>query len=46
MARYPNIGDHGLIGDPQTAALVTTDGVLDGWAPVISAARQEELCCG
>src|SRR5256886_15831678 len=29
MPRYPNIGDHGLIGDLQTAALVTTDGVLD-----------------
>jgi GH15 family glucan-1,4-alpha-glucosidase len=29
VARYPNIGDHGLIGDLQTAALVTTDGVLD-----------------
>ena len=29
MAGYPNIGDHGLIGDLQTAALVTTDGVLD-----------------
>jgi GH15 family glucan-1,4-alpha-glucosidase len=29
MARYPNIGDHGLIGDLQTAALVTTEGVLD-----------------
>jgi GH15 family glucan-1,4-alpha-glucosidase len=29
MARYPNIGDHGLIGDLQTAALVTTDGVVD-----------------
>ena len=29
MARYPNIADHGLIGDLQTAALVTTDGVLD-----------------
>jgi GH15 family glucan-1,4-alpha-glucosidase len=28
-ARYPNIGDHGLIGDLQTAALVSTDGVLD-----------------
>jgi GH15 family glucan-1,4-alpha-glucosidase len=27
--RYPNIADHGLIGDLQTAALVTTDGVLD-----------------
>ena len=25
----PNIADHGLIGDLQTAALVTTDGVLD-----------------
>ena len=29
MDRYPNIADHGLIGDLQTAALVTTDGVLD-----------------
>jgi GH15 family glucan-1,4-alpha-glucosidase len=27
--RYPNIGDHGLIGDLQTAALVTTDGTVD-----------------
>ena len=29
MDRYPNISDHGLIGDLQTAALVTTDGVVD-----------------
>ena len=29
MERYPNISDHGLIGDLQTAALVTTDGVVD-----------------
>ena len=29
MASYPNIGDHGLIGDLQTAALVTTDGTVD-----------------
>src|SRR5207245_1296526 len=29
VSRYPNIADHGLIGDLQTAALVTTDGVLD-----------------
>jgi GH15 family glucan-1,4-alpha-glucosidase len=29
VADYPNIADHGLIGDLQTAALVTTDGVLD-----------------
>ncbi len=28
-ARYPNISDHGLIGDLQTAALVTTDGTVD-----------------
>jgi GH15 family glucan-1,4-alpha-glucosidase len=27
--RYPNIGDHGLIGDLQTAALVSTDGTVD-----------------
>ncbi len=29
MARYPEISDHGLIGDLQTAALVTSDGTLD-----------------
>jgi pentatricopeptide repeat protein len=29
VERYPNIGDHGLIGDLQTAALVTTDGTID-----------------
>jgi GH15 family glucan-1,4-alpha-glucosidase len=29
VARYPNISDHGLIGDLQTAALVTTDGSVD-----------------
>jgi len=27
--RYPPIADHGLIGDLQTAALVTTDGCVD-----------------
>ena len=29
MSRYPSISDHGLIGDLQTAALVTTDGCVD-----------------
>jgi GH15 family glucan-1,4-alpha-glucosidase len=29
MDRYPPIGEHGLIGDLQTAALVTTDGTVD-----------------
>jgi len=29
LERYPNISDHGLIGDLQTAALVSTDGVVD-----------------
>ena len=29
MDRYPNISDHGLIGDLQTSALVTTDGTVD-----------------
>ncbi len=29
MNRYPDISDHGLIGDLQTAALVTNGGVLD-----------------
>src|SRR5262249_20213781 len=29
MDRYPPIADHGLIGDLQTTALVTTDGTID-----------------
>jgi len=29
MNRYPDISEHGLIGDLQTAALVTTDGTVD-----------------
>jgi len=29
VARYPDIADHGLIGDLQTAALVATDGTVD-----------------
>ena len=29
MDRYPPIAEHGLIGDLQTAALVTTDGSID-----------------
>ncbi len=29
MADYPLISDHGLIGDLQSAALVTTDGTID-----------------
>jgi len=29
MQRYPNISDHGIIGDLQTAALVSTDGTVD-----------------
>ena len=29
MDRYPDISDHGLIGDLQTAALVATDGTVD-----------------
>jgi GH15 family glucan-1,4-alpha-glucosidase len=28
-SRYPNIADHGLIGDLQTSALVTTEGCVD-----------------
>jgi GH15 family glucan-1,4-alpha-glucosidase len=31
MDPYPPIADHGLIGDLQTAALVTTDGTIDWW---------------
>src|SRR5438876_2285847 len=29
MDRYPDIGNHGLIGDLQTAALVSGDGTVD-----------------
>src|SRR5690349_16184741 len=29
MNTYPAIGDHGLIGDLQTAALVASDGTID-----------------
>ena len=29
VERYPNISDHGIIGDLQTAALVSTDGTVD-----------------
>jgi len=29
MDHYPNISDHGIIGDLQTAALVTHDGTID-----------------
>jgi GH15 family glucan-1,4-alpha-glucosidase len=29
MSRYPEISDHGLIGDLQTAALVSSDGTVD-----------------
>ena len=31
MNRYSDIGEHGLIGDLQTAALVATDGTIDWW---------------
>ena len=29
MDRYPDIGEHSLIGDLQSAALVRTDGTVD-----------------
>jgi GH15 family glucan-1,4-alpha-glucosidase len=32
MDRYPPIADHGLIGDLQTAALVSSHGVIDWFA--------------
>ncbi|MEW2414640.1 glycoside hydrolase family 15 protein [Streptomyces sp. NPDC046866] len=31
MNDYPLIADHGLVGDLQTAALVTSDGTVDWW---------------
>lgn len=33
MRRYPPIADHGLIGDLQTSALVTGEGVIDWFCP-------------
>jgi GH15 family glucan-1,4-alpha-glucosidase len=29
LNRHPDIAEHGLIGDLQTAALITTDGTVD-----------------
>ncbi|SOE08102.1 glycoside hydrolase family 15 protein [Streptomyces sp. Ag109_G2-15] len=31
MDRYPPIADHGMVGDLQTAALVSSDGTVDWW---------------
>ena len=38
MTGYPNISDHGIIGDLQTAALVATDGTI--WHPRTKAFTQ------
>ena len=47
MDRYPNISDHGLIGDLQTAALVSTDGTVD-WVllPPLRLAERVRLPAG
>ena len=40
MDRYPDISKHGLIGDLQTAALVSTDGTIDWFCcPRLSSAH-------
>jgi GH15 family glucan-1,4-alpha-glucosidase len=31
LLRYPPISDHGMVGDLQTAALITTQGSVDWW---------------
>ncbi|MCD9879106.1 glycoside hydrolase family 15 protein [Streptomyces guryensis] len=31
MNRYPPIADHGMVGDLQTAALVSSEGTIDWW---------------
>ena len=45
MDRYPPIADHGLIGDLQTAALVTTDGPSTGSAARGSTRRASSRRC-
>ena len=45
MDDYPLIADHGLIGDLQTAALVTTDGRSIGFALLGSTRRACSVRC-
>ena len=45
MDRYPETGDHGLIGDLQTAALVSTDGTIDWFCCLVSTPRASSLPC-
>ena len=45
MDRYPDISEHGLIGDLQTAALVSTDGTIDWFAALVSTPRASSPPC-
>ncbi len=45
MDSYPAIEDHGLIGDLQTAALVTNDGIID-WFCAIRRSRAGKFDAG
>ena len=42
---YPSIADHGLIGDLQTAALVTTEGSIDWFCALVSTRRASSGRC-
>jgi hypothetical protein len=45
MSDYPQIADHGLIGDLQTAALVATDGTIDWFCSLGSTPRASSRAC-
>ena len=44
--RYPDISDHGLIGDLQTSALVTSDGTIDFSAAPVRFAEHLRVAAG
>jgi hypothetical protein len=46
MARYLPIAEHGLIGNLQTAALVTTDGTVDWFCCTLGRLQRVRLAAG
>jgi hypothetical protein len=46
MSNYPLITDHGLIGNPQRVALISSDGTIDWFcAPLASIRRAYSAAC-